>query len=656
MILLGIDTGGTFTDFVCLKDSMLVVHKVPSTPKAPDQAIWQGLIELGLERELANETVLIVHGTTVATNAALESKGARTVFVTNRGFADMLTLGRQARPELYQLQPIVKPPPVPSELCLEVDTRRDADGILVKPLKASDIAALIETIKTLQPEAVAINLLFSYLNSEEEIVIANHLTQSNPSLFVSCSARVLPEYKEYERGIATWLNAYLGPLMQRYLRQVEQRVRPSKVTVMQSSGGTIAAHAASDKAVNLLLSGPAGGLAAVKFLSEKANLGNLMTFDMGGTSTDVALVAGELAITNEGRIGPYPVAVPMVDMHTIGAGGGSIAFVDSGGLLQVGPESAGADPGPACYGNGGKCPTVTDANVVLGRLPHTNKLGGTLEIDFQAAIDAIQGLANPLGMTVAETAAGIVAIANEHMANALRVISVQRGHDPKDYRLCSFGGAGGLHVCELAEQLGMQHALVPVNAGVLSALGLLVAPRERQLSRSIQQALTDISLAAIENVLTDLLEAGQTQLIDEGVKAAQIQNQASVDLRYLGQSAHINVPFLTLDQCQQEFQQRHKALYGHHLDMAVELVNVRQRVYAEPTPLNLPLLEITIPAKPNLSGDIPLYQRNELAVGQEIQGPALICETTATTALAQGWLLSVDRFGNLLLDKHKSPA
>lgn len=654
MILLGVDTGGTFTDFVLWRNGNLRVHKMPSTPSDPALSIWQGIEALELEAAVKSGEVLLVHGTTVATNAALEGKGVTTAYITNRGFADTLTLGRQARPELYQLRPKKSSPPVPKPLCFEIDCRRDADGKAVKPLNETELGSLVEAIEQSPAQAVAINLLFSYLNPEDELAIEAMLPRT---LFVSRSSEVLPEYKEYERGIATWLNAYLGPLMQHYLQNLRQRLHPSHVTVMQSSGGTIAAEAASAKAVNLLLSGPAGGLAAVKFLTDTAQLGGLMTFDMGGTSTDVALVDGDLRITNEGRIGPYPVAVPMVDMHTIGAGGGSIALVDAGGLLQVGPHSAGADPGPACYGKGGSQATVTDANLVLGRLPIHNKLGGTLQLDQKAATDAVQRLAKQLQLSLLATAAGVVDIANEHMARALRVISVQRGYDPRDFRLCSFGGAGGLHVCDLAERLGMSKAVVPIHCGVLSALGLLVAPRERQLSRSLQQNLDHCSQQQIEDVLAVLLRAGKNQLRQEGIAAEIIQHRASVDLRYVGQSAHLNIPFHTLAQCHTAFQQRHQDLYGHHLDMPVELVNVRQRVFASAERLTIPNLKIRSTATVDNSGQIPIYQRETLAPGIKLDGPALICEATATTYLAPNWQLQIDQFGNLLLEQRqqKSP-
>ncbi|MCW8195653.1 hydantoinase/oxoprolinase family protein [Proteobacteria bacterium 005FR1] len=654
-MLVGVDTGGTFTDFVTLHDGAIRIHKVLSTPDSPERAILQGLDDLGLMEAARQGDLLVVHGSTVATNAALEGKGVRTVFITNSGFEDLLTIGRQTRRELYNLQPNPEHPPVPAELCLGVDTRRNAQGQLVVPLSKDAIAQLRRELHKLQPAAVAINLLYSYLDSSEEEAIAAAIPND---LFVSRSSFVLPEYREYERGVATWLNAYLGPLVQRYLKRLQNELAPSTLTVMQSSGGTIAADQAGRRAVNLLLSGPAGGLAAAKFVGDVCGRPGLMTFDMGGTSTDVALIEGELHTTSEGRLGPYPVAVPMVDMHTIGAGGGSIALVDSGGMLQVGPRSAGAAPGPACYGRGGNQPTVTDANAVLGRLRPDNFLGGAMQLDLGSAQRALDGLASELGVSREEAAEGVIALANEHMARALRVISVQRGRDPLAFSLCCFGGAGGLHVCALAESLGMDKAIVPLHGGVLSALGMLVAPRERQLSLTRQCDLDAIEEGDVLTELEQLAEQGRAELVKEGVPSTAIHLQPSLDLRYSGQSYSINVTFAGLSGSVQSFHDQHEKLYGHRLARPVELVNLRQRVFSPATRLQLPELPPSDQVLPPESeadlygiGRTPIYQRSQLGAGFRIVGPALICETVSTTLLAKGWVLEVDRFGNLLLEK-----
>ena len=649
---LGIDTGGTFTDFVLFDGRSLRVHKVLSTPQAPEQAILRGVRDLGL----ALPGLQVVHGSTVATNAVLERKGVRTVYLTNRGLRDVLTIGRQARAELYNLQPEPQPPPVPRELCLEVGARLGADGSRIGELSAADREAIREQIVALRPAAVAVNLLFSFLDEADERTVASWLPEG---LFVARSSEVLPEYREYERGIATWLTAWVGPLVAGYLERLGRALRPAGVTVMQSSGGTVGAEQAGRKAVHLLLSGPAGGLMGARFIGRLAGETRLLTFDMGGTSTDVALIEGDIRLTSEGRIGPWPVAVPMVEMHTIGAGGGSIAAIDGGGLLQVGPASAGASPGPACYGQGGTTATVTDANLVLGRLRPEAFLGGAMALDTDAAAQAITGIAAPLGLSVEEAAAGMIRVVNEHMVQALRVISVQRGVDPREHVLVSFGGAGGLHVCALAEALGMRHALVPVHAGVLSALGMLVAPRARQLSRTRAGLLADAAEGALGEEFHALAERGRQELVAEGIAEADIACDFSVDLRYQGQSHTLTLPWQGRERTEPAFHEAHERRYGHRLGTPVELVNIRASLHGQPPAITLPKLAAGSggadrPRHARLSGyaaEVPVWRREGLQAGQRISGPALITETVATTYLPAGWHCRVDDTGNLRLER-----
>jgi N-methylhydantoinase A len=652
LLHLGIDTGGTFTDFVLFDGQSLRVHKVLSTPQAPEQAILQGLREMGL----STDRLQVVHGSTVATNAVLERKGVRTVYITNRGLGDVLTIGRQARRELYNLQPEPPRPPVPREMCLEVGVRTAADGSRVSAFSPGDRDALLTALEEISPAAVAINLLFSFLDDRDERAIESWLPDG---MFVSRSSEVLPEYKEYERGIATWLNAWTGPLVAGYLERLGKELSPAPVAVMQSSGGTVSAARAGKKAVHLLLSGPAGGLTGARFIGQQAGQSRLMTFDMGGTSTDVALVDGDICLTAEGHIGPWPVAVPMVDMHTIGAGGGSIASVDSGGLLRVGPESAGAAPGPACYGQGGQAATVTDANLVLGRLQPDAFLGGAMQLDRAAATGAVGKIAAPLQVSVEDAALGIVALANEHMAQALRVISVQRGVDPRGYVLVSFGGAGGLHVCALAEALGMSSVLVPVHAGVLSALGMLTAARTRQLSRTMTGVLDDFSGSALAEQLQALAVAGTGELQAEGIEASDIEADFSLDLRYRGQSYTLNLPWQGIAATGAAFHAAHEQRYGHRLSTRIELVNLRCGLRSSPPDISLPEIpagESVVPQQVTLAGQansIAAWPRAVLYAGQEIAGPALVTETVATTWLPAGWSCKVDPVGNLLLERDR---
>lgn len=649
--LLGIDTGGTFTDFVLFDGERLRVHKVLSTPDAPERAILRGIRELGLDS--ADDAPRIVHGSTVATNAVLEGKGVRTAFVTNRGLRDLLTIGRQARRALYELQPEPVTPPVPRELCLETGGRLSAAGETIDPLTEDDLAELRRRLTDLAPRAVAINLLFSFLDASAEQAIEAAVPDG---IFVSRSSDVLPEYREYERGMATWLNAYIGPLVDGYLRRLRDGVAPAPVAVMQSSGDTVDADHAGRHGVHLLLSGPAGGLIGVRHVAGLAGIDRCLSFDMGGTSTDVAMIDGEVRLTSEGRIGGYPVAVPMVDMHTIGAGGGSIARVDAGGLLQVGPQSAGASPGPACYGQGGSEPTVTDANLVLGRLQADAFLGGRMRLDVAAAHAAVARVAEPLGMSVEAAALGIVRIANEHMARALRVISVQRGVDPRGFALACFGGAGGMHVCALADALDMREAIAPAHAGVLSALGMLAATPGRQLSRTRIGPLDDLA-AHLPEGFSELADSGVAALRDEGHDPDTLRVEPSLDLRYLGQSYTLNVAWTgDADVAAHAFHAAHAHRYGHALAEPVEVVNLRLSVRAPAAMFTLgDRAAGALPVAADRAQvvgeerDVPVYARDALPAGVELDGPAVITETVSTTWLARGWRARVDAFGNLLL-------
>lgn len=525
-------------------------------------------------------------------------------------------------------------------------SRVDADGNNRQSLSNDELHHLNDFIRHHQPQSVAINLLFSFLNDEDECRIEQSLKQAFPELFISRSSEVLPEYKEYERGIATWLNAWVGPLVQGYLKRLATGVQPAQLSVMQSSGGTIAA---ADQSTDSSHNNP--------FHNE-----SVLTFDMGGTSTDVAVIEGELQLTSEGHIGDYPVAISMVDMHTIGAGGGSIAWVDEGGILQVGPESAGASPGPACYAQGGQQATVTDANLILGRLSGDAFLGGSMQLDEDASRCAIETLATQLSLSSAdkaieETASGIIQVANEHMTRALRVMSIQRGIDPKTLVLVPFGGAGALHVCALAENLQMSQAMVPIHAGVLSAFGMVVAPHSRDLSHTINTLLELAGEEQLNEQLKILADRGVAELSSEGIDKAEIKIYYSVDLRYSGQSYTLSVPWSGLDKTVQAFHDLHQKRYGHQHNQAIELVNLRVKVSASPVVLSLPKLPLAtnpavVTSQRTLYGiddAVSIYQRETLSYSHKIKGPALIVERVSTTWLEPNWVCEVDPVGNLLL-------
>lgn len=659
---LGIDTGGTFTDFVLIQQGKLSTHKVLSTPEAPERAILQGITELGLAKAVSAGEVSIIHGSTVATNAALERNGVLTAFITNHGFKDMLAIARQTRSQLYSLEAPPQTPPVKEEFCLEISGRFDAKGRELEKPDSKDLQALVQQLELIKPEAIAINLLFSFLDDSHEKLVAEYLrAELSWQPFICCSSNVLPEYKEYERGIACWLNASLSPLVKSYLLKLKNACNPSPLSIMQSSGGTINAEQAADKAVNLLLSGPAGGLAAASMLCKNLAIPGLMTFDMGGTSTDAALLAnGEIQLSNEGSIGPYPVGVPMVDMHTIGAGGGSIAYLDSGSMLHVGPESAGAKPGPACYGQGGISATVTDANLILGRLQAESFMGGGIQLDYAAAEAAIQKLASKLALTTKETAEGIVSIANSHMAQALRVISVEKGYDPKGFRLCCFGGAGGLHICALADALGMEQALIPAHAGVFSALGMLMAPPKRNLSHSYQYSISAADEKTINKHFAELRTRALNELKQEQFDSLDAFIDLSVDMRYSGQSSSLNLAWEGLKTTTHKFHDLHKLRYGHHLYAEPELVNLRISVSLQKQDYELEHLKQKVPATAlkqlklyGFADKVNVYDRAYLMAQQNVQGPALILEKNSTTLIGTEWCARTDQFGHLFLDKHR---
>ena len=656
---LGVDTGGTFTDFLHLApDGRVRTHKVLSTPHRPEEAILRGVEALGL----ADTPLHLVHGSTVATNAVLEGKGARTAFVTNRGLRDLLTLARQNREVLYDLQPRPVPPPVPPELCFEAPGRLSAAGERLERVDQDDLDRLHGEIAGSGAEAVAVTLLFSWLDPQVERRVAQALPEG---VFVSRSAEVLPRYGEYERGIATWLNAYVGPRMEGDLSRLGAALPRARITVMQSSGERVDAARAARLSVRLLLSGPAAGLVGAGFVGSGA--GPLLSFDMGGTSTDVAVIDGAPRLTTEGCIGPYPVGVPMVDMHTIGAGGGSIARLDPGGALQVGPESAGADPGPACYGRGGGEPTVTDAHVVLGRIPAAGVLDEVLERplrpDLEAARAAVGGLAQAAASDTFAMARGILDVANEHMARALRVMTVERGLDPRAFTLVPFGGAGGLHVCALARELGIRNALVPVHAGVLSALGMLAAPRGRQLTRTVKQVVA----AGVEQTLVpafrELAAEAREALRLEGVADEAMEERWYAEVRYTGQAFSLDLPWSAGEEAAElaeRFHRAHEKRYGHRLGRAVEVVNARVEVLGPRPPLELPevpsaqtptdkprsLARVPVHGCP---GEVPVVERFSVPQDVPLAGPAVLVDAVSTTWLEADWTARRDRCGNLLL-------
>ncbi len=645
-MFLGIDTGGTFTDFVCFDGERISFHKVLSTPDDPARAIVRGVAELGLEAG----DLHLVHGSTVATNAILEKKGVRTLFVTNRGMEDLLAIGRQTRKALYALCPEAVPAWPAARDCAGVPGRIDANGEVVEVVDAATLSALASRAEGY--EAVAICTLFSFLNPGQEQQICRALP---PGRFVAMSHEVLAEYREYERASTTFLNAYVGPLVAGYLRRLECALGARQLYIMHSAGGIMSAREAGVHSVRMVLSGPAGGLVAARAAGEQCGATHLISFDMGGTSTDVSLLAGGTRITTEAEIAGMPVAVPMLDIHTIGAGGGSIAWHDTAGLLRVGPKSAGADPGPACYGRGGDRPTVTDANLVLGRIPPDTRLAGTLPLDMMAARRAVRGMAETFGMSLEDMAEGIIRVAEENMAGALRVVSVQRGYDPRRFALLCFGGAGGLHACSLASMLDISRVILPVASGAFSALGMLTGRRQCDLSQSrrlpLAAAGTDATARKVFHALEKKARARMPGL--------SLTFERSADLRYSGQGFHLTLPYQADALAMRErFAQAHERVYGHTLPRDIEIMTLRLTAWAETPGICLPELPaasgIAEPCGHSIVyglGKVPHYPRPMLRPGHAINGPALIPEDTATLWLPAGWLLTVSPHGHLVLDK-----
>jgi len=673
-MFLGVDTGGTFTDFVYFSTltntaQNLRFHKVLSTPDDPSMAIEQGIREMGLDAS----SLHVVHGSTVATNAILERKGVPTLLVTHQGLEDVLRIGRQTRPELYQLCPDPIVPLLSSDDCIGVSARINAEGVEQTAMQPDDIKRVLEQAIAGGYEAVAVCLLFSFINPSHEQTLGKALADgrfdsdnssssndpNNPSfsdkLFVSLSHEVIAEYREYERGATTFLNAYIGPLVQHYLQRLQTRLAAKHLFVMHSAGGVMQAELAGRQAVRLVLSGPAGGLVAAQEIARTLGEKNILSFDMGGTSTDVALLQGKAGKTTEGNIAGMPVSLPMLDIHTIGAGGGSVAWVDTAGLPQVGPESAGAKPGPACYGLSGKQPTVTDANLLLGRLPEDTCLAGSLQLDRHAAHAAFSDYGKSLGLTAEQAAAAVIEIAEEHMVGALRVVSVQRGHDPANFSLLCFGGAGGLHACALAEKLNMCKIIVPIGSGAFSALGMLLGKQQSEFSRSQRMALDGADTATS---LQQMFAALQAEAVAE-MQGLQLGFERQLDMRYAGQGFHLTIDYdADLTRLQQDFETAHMQAYGHRLDRPVEMMTARLSAYVERAMPVLPELETSTTAA-HISaysdvygiGRVAHFQRIDLRPGCVYAGPALILEDTATLWLADGWTMTASQHGHLLLEK-----
>lgn len=635
----GIDTGGTFTDVVRWSARGLVVHKLPSTPDDPARAVLEGLAAV---RRTAGEEVDVVHGSTVGLNAVLTGELARTAFVTNRGFEDLVEIGRQERIDLYSLAPHRPVPPVPRHLRLGVDCRRGPDGSEQTPLRAREIERIVTRLRRLRPAAVAIGLLHSPADPADEVRLARAVRAALPGVPVTCSAELLPAFGEYERFSAAILNAAIAPVVGGYTRRLATGVGAGRLRLLRSSLGILPPEEAAAFPTRAMFSGPAGGVLATLQVQKRMRLPRTVAFDMGGTSADVCLVETGGSVHGVGTIAGLPLPLPTVPVHTVGCGGGSIAYVDGGGALRVGPESAGADPGPACYGKGSE-PTVTDAHLVLGHLGPDTLLAGAFPVDVDAAMRAIERLGRRLHLRAAATARGILAVADATMARAILVITAERAIDPATVPLVVYGGAGGLHAAGLMARLSMPGALLPPHPGAFSALGLALAGESVECAEALHMPLDRRHQARLAAIGAALLRRAKAAA-PHGARG-----RVDVELRYRGQGASLGLS-LTADLAR-AFLREHQRRYGFTTDAPIEIVRVMAR--AETAPLPFPGGHPAVAARAGTSvrrrrapaggSSLPIYERSQLT--RAISGPAAIEEATATTLVPEGYRVSASAFG-----------
>jgi len=712
---IAIDTGGTFTDCVWVDAGRLRMLKVFSTPVDPSQAIVEALRRMTETTANAEETtvhtadLLLLHGTTVGTNTLLERKGARTALVTTKGFEDAIEIGRQARPKLYDFFFDRIEPLVPRDLRFGVNERTASDGEVLTSPTPEELHALANQIAGANPQSIAISLLFSFANPKNEQAVAESL--DSLAVPLSISHKILPEFREYERTSTVVINAYLQPVMQRYLESLDTRLRESsqarlsasgsrlpkiaarlapstesrkpeagsapRIFVMQSSGGITALSTAAREPVRTVLSGPAGGVVGAASTARASGFDRIIAFDMGGTSTDVSLVEGSINTATDAQVAGLPISVPMLDIHTVGAGGGSLARFDAAGVLRVGPESAGADPGPICYGRGVQ-PTVTDANLLLGRLQPTRFLGGdfTLDLDRTRAVTKEWLKKNSSPLTPGKFSAGVVRVVNATMEKAIRVVSIERGRDPRHFALVAFGGAGGLHACALAEALSIPHVIVPAFPGALSALGILASDVVKDYSRTVLWRVSGKVPTQELNREFSALEKNAEKDFHEEAWQGRPHKHRSIDIRYRGQGYELNIPFTK--NLLRDFQQEHHRRYGYtHPNREVELVTLRLRAVLKSTttpvekiahaggkahvgtaalgrPGRAKLGRLSMLKAPVLfeskKRETRIYSRDDLQPGKKYSGPAIITEYSATTVIPPGKSFHLDRAGNLIVN------
>jgi N-methylhydantoinase A len=662
-VRVGVDTGGTFTDFVFETNGKVEIFKFASTPLDPSLAIAAGLRTISEKTAVPLQSIEVVHGTTVGTNALLERRGARTALITTRGFEDVLVIGRQARPELYNLNAVRPPPLVPDNLRFGVRERVASSGEVIESLAEKELSALVQRLKKAKVDSVAICLLFSFVRPEHEKELSSALSALNIPL--SVSHEILPEYREFERTSTVTINAYLQPLMGTYLKRLATNT--PRLRVMQSSGGSISAAVAADEPVRTILSGPAGGVVGALRVARAAGFERIITFDMGGTSTDVALCERDgLRMTNEALVAGLPVAVSVMDIHTVGAGGGSIARVDEGGSLRVGPESAGADPGPACYGRS-FLPTVTDAHLLLGHFGGAGLLGGQFTLAEERSEKAMTQLASDLSraaharVTAIEAAQGVLSVANTNMERALRRISVERGYDSREFALLPFGGAGGLHAVDLARALRIPRIIVPNSAGALSAIGVLTAEVVKDQSRTTMLEFSPGVEKKLDKTFKEMERSSASALRREGFSTAKQKHERSLALRYKGQSFELEIK-QTGANLAASFHRAHRERYGYAQESnIVEIVSARVRSTGmvaklaerrSSSALEKGFAKAAKCVTAYMDGkrlSVAVYQRDEMPAGAQLRTPCIVTEYSSTTLIPASARAEVDEYGNLII-------
>ena len=681
MWFIGVDVGGTFTDFhaMNISDGRVCLHKTPSTPSDPSESIINGLGTLLEDNEIdVKDVIRLAHGTTVATNALIQRRGGKVAVVTTEGFKDLLEIGRQIRPKMYDLKADNPLPLSDRHMRFEITERVGSKGQIIKPLSDDSIKNIIKIVNESKADACAVCLLFSFLMPEHEKKIADELRKSIPGLHVSLSAEVQPEFREYERFSTTLLNAYLQPMIGRYMQSLGEkftRKAPNaRLGINQSSGGLMSVERAGAMPIRTALSGPAAGTVGAIYQAKLGKKPNIITLDMGGTSADVALIQNyESGIGYNRMVADFPVRLPMIDIHTVGAGGGSVAWFDKDNLMKVGPLSAGAEPGPACYSRGGTEATVSDANLILGRLPDS-LIGGAMVLDIQKAKIAILPIAKRLGFSIERTAHGILGIVVSNMVRAIRVVSVERGHDPRDFSLMAFGGAGALHATHVARELDIKEIIVPPSPGILCAQGLVVSELKEDFVVTRRMPYDHDTFQNVQGDLKDLIDRAEKWFGEEDISTEDRVIRISFDMRYVRQNFELTIAWVenigplvleslpSLEVLLNRFYEQHERTYGHYTEKdPIEIVNIRLMALGRSSP-KIDLLEeepmVNLPDPVSMrsvwfeadkSTKTPIYSRNDLLFGHVLLGPAIIEQLDAVTVICPGDEVKVDGSRNLII-------